>query len=146
MVKNSFRKNISETFHVIAPKLLVLSILLNIILMGSTLNLVTISLNDGKMPVYTNSFEMDDRHSSFTYPSEVNLFILTDIMSVNLKAFVLYFSIGDIFVVGGLFFVFVYSITILVVDSYNLVSDFIKMRGRNAPLYKKTLPRIRLRR
>jgi hypothetical protein len=146
MVKKSFRRNILETFDVVAPKLLVLSVLLNIILIGALLNMLTITMNDGKMPVYTNSFEMDERHSSFTEPSQVKLFILTDIMSVNLKAFILYFSIGDIFVVGGLFFVFVYSITILVVDSYNLLSDFIKMRGRNVPLYKKTLPRIRPRR
>lgn len=132
--RKSFRENISETFHLVAPKILVLSILLNIILMGSVLNLVTISFNEGKMPVQTeDSFQMDERHFAFTESSQVHLYALTDIMSVNLQAFILYFSIGDIFVVGGLFFVFAYSITILIIDSYNIVADFIKMRDNNAP-------------
>lgn len=86
-------------------------IFMNLFLIGAFFNLLAISDNGGKMPVYTdNPFETSPRHFIFNNASEVNHFYLTDIMRASFvkQGFEVYFSIGDviIYATGIMFFIF----------------------------------------
>lgn len=101
-------------------RILVLTTLLNIMVLGGFLNVLAMSSNNGKMPVYTESIAGDDLHFTFTNPDEVNNFYLTDIIKARLGIFELYFSVGDIFIVGGLFIFFNYMVTTLILDGFHI--------------------------
>lgn len=70
-----------------------LLIFLVILILGGLLNVIAVSSNGGKMPVYTkDSLEEGKKHFYFSDKNEVNEFYLTDIIRIK-KA---YFSIGDL--------------------------------------------------
>jgi len=85
-------------------KFFTVSIILNIFLFGVMLNSLAVFENDNKMPVYKLGYDTNT-HSTFSDPSEVNLYILTDIFKIS-DGFLwmqdnLYFSIGDVLLATG---------------------------------------------
>ena len=78
--------------------LLLASIFLVCVIIGAACNMRATTTNGGRMPVqHYVSFE-DTDHFTFEEPQEVNNSHLTDIYHVGR----LFFSIGDIFVIGGI--------------------------------------------
>lgn len=108
-------------------------IFMNLFLIGAFLNLLTISENGGKMPVYTNNtFPTSPRHFIFNESSQVKNFILTDIMHVAFvdKGFEIYFSIGDVIIYAtGITFV-IYCVVVLFIDIRYLIREFRKTRKK----------------
>lgn len=77
---------------------------------GLSLNLQAVLGNEGKMPVQ-GLIDNRDIHFSFTDPSEVNNYYLTDMMKVPLtNDRILFFSIGDVIMVLSIISMF--SITL----------------------------------
>lgn len=73
-----------------------------LVLVGALFNLAAISQNGGLMPVYSSTDYSGPRHFSFSDPSEVNAFYLTDIIKIGY----FYVSIGDIVMVLAAFVLF----------------------------------------
>jgi hypothetical protein len=70
---------------------------------GAIFNMQAVMNNDGMMPMYVDnpySFSKDDMHFTFTNKSDVNLFLLTDIIHLPLTNS--YSSIGDVLLWIGL--------------------------------------------
>ena len=79
---------------------------------GAIFNIQAVMNNKGMMPMYVNnpySFSADDQHFTFTNKSDVNLFLLTDIIHIPLTNS--YSSIGDFFIWIGLgcFIVYIFK-------------------------------------
>ena len=127
-----------------------MSILFNIILFGGILNNSVMMDNGGKMPVHSpQGFGDDYRHFSYRDPSQVNSYILTDIFPAHLGMFYIYYSIGDVFVILGLFFLVAYIIALFITDMFylaNIIRKRFKKGGRSAPLYNRSRLRTRPRR
>ena len=72
------------------------------VLAGGMLNVMAVATNDGRMPVYTDEFEMStDTHFTFTDKADVSEFMIVDYIRINLpfSQSVAYYSIGDIIMV-----------------------------------------------
>jgi hypothetical protein len=119
------RKDILKT------RAIILLIFINIFLIGAVINLLTISENGGKMPVYTNrTVDTDERHFLFNESEQVEMFIFTDIlhMSFTNLGFEIFFSIGDVIIyISGLAF-FISGCIFLFLDIRYLYKDFMKCR------------------
>jgi len=95
------QKNLEERYN-----LLILIVLLcvagNIVLAGGLLNILAISTNGGKMPVYANDIQFEtSKHFSFDEKNSVNNFILTDWIDIKFA----WMSLGDIMIFIGVSFI-----------------------------------------
>lgn len=70
-----------------------------LIMVGTLLNFMAVSINDSRMPVKTDIEFNDGFHFSYQESSEVKLWLLTDIF--NIKNIVV-FSLGDVIAIFGL--------------------------------------------
>jgi hypothetical protein len=75
----------------------ILAILLVIALFGASLNIIAVKTNEGKMPVLTYQYVSSNTHFDFTEKEKINNYPLTDILKIETKNYIHYFSIGDIF-------------------------------------------------
>jgi len=91
-----------------------ISLVFNIIFLGATLNQIVIYLNDNHMPVlmHTVVYTNDGIHSYYEYPSEVNMFYLSDIFEVGPGTY----SIGDSVIVVGSIFIFIICVKLAILD------------------------------
>lgn len=90
-----------ELKKILIKHLIVVSLILNISLIGAVLNLAVISENGGRMPVYFMEEVDSEKHFSFTNFEEVKFPYLSDIIHLEGKKYYANFSIGDILIVGG---------------------------------------------
>lgn len=91
----------------ISLELFITIFIMAIIMIGMTSNFIVITQNQGRMPVFTHYYINTTQHFSFQDKSEVNQFILSDIIKITFKNYYNYFSIGDILLYGGFFAIFV---------------------------------------
>src|SRR3972149_3653203 len=73
----------------------ILSFLLNLAQLGAVLNLTALYNNGGKMPVLTESKYSNPTHFSYQDKDEIELWFLTDIISIRNSVF----SIGDFLII-----------------------------------------------
>jgi len=75
---------------------------LTIALIGALGNTFVIATNGGKMPVYADWERVNSKeHFAFDDKNEVNNFLLTDIIPINMKSIEARISIGDILMLYG---------------------------------------------
>jgi len=105
-------------------------ICINLMLIGAFFNILTISKNGGKMPVYTNNyFFTSQRHFIFNDSSQVKNFIFTDMMHVIfVNKYEIYFSIGDAIIYGTGIPFLIYCMVIFIKDIIYLTSEFKKKK------------------
>jgi len=66
---------------------------------GAMCNMMAVTTNHGRMPVYTSIAYSTKTHYSFDDPNEVNSFYLTDIIKLPFTR--RFFSLGDVLVLIG---------------------------------------------
>lgn len=78
---------------------------------GACLNFLAISMNKWQMPVYDRDKKLGvlcgEHHKAFRDVSKVKLFWLCDIFPVKIRKRGIFFSVGDILIVLGVFMLFV---------------------------------------
>lgn len=105
--------------------LIIVSLSIFLILIGSGLNQLVVSANNKKMPVLTNkSFETVE-HFSFNFEDYYpKYWILSDIISVKIKDIHYIFSVGDLFIFQGIiiipFCLFYYSYLLAKIQTKHL--------------------------
>lgn len=68
-------------------------------LIGAMLNTFTLTVNDGRMPVKSDSYFSEDMHFSYQDKDDVNYHYLTDVIPL----FSARFSAGDVLLIIGVF-------------------------------------------
>ncbi|NOZ47382.1 MAG: DUF5317 domain-containing protein [Chlorobi bacterium] len=77
---------------------------------GGSLNNFVVSVNSGKMPVYTNLLISNtNTHFTFNKFGKVNWGILSDIINIGNT----YYSIGDLMIYCGLFSILFFGVVVL---------------------------------
>jgi hypothetical protein len=90
---------------------------ITLVFSGAILNILVISTNDGRMPVYDKSWDLDTRtHFSYSNFDEVNNPNFSDRFNLFDK---LYFSIGDIFECFGLISLLYFNVKLIFVIMKN---------------------------
>lgn len=96
-------------------RLLLVSVFINIILIGGTMNMFVCAKNGGKMPykVEHGNFSSD---THFTYHdfNEVNFPVFSDFLILDFDYGTIYYSLGDVFLLFGAIFLIILLINTVV--------------------------------
>ena len=95
------------------------SIFLLFIIIGATFNFVVVTENNGKMPV--PAYISEEGYLPFKDKSEVNYYLLSDIIKFNFLNRKIYMSVGDIFALFGVS-------GILVISTWKFKKSFVERR------------------